>query len=242
MNNVKEHYEKHLANFYSWMAGDFTKLQVEHQQFLETHKIKPLLTKVALDLGAGHGLQSVSLAHVGFSVTAIDINIHLLTELKINGADLKINTVKDDIRNVSNYKTLKPELIICWGDTLTHLENGKEIDLFLKESCEMLPSGGKILLSFRDYAQKLNGDERFIPVKSDENRILTCFLEYLPTQVRVTDLLHEKTKNGWQQKISSYYKFRISQDEVIDMLLRNKMKIEFCGKEKGMIAIIGVKN
>lgn len=241
MNNVKEHYEKHLANFYSWMAGDFAIKQKEHQNFLETHLISPILNKVALDLGAGHGLQSVSLAHLGFSVTAIDINIRLLTELKINGADLKINTIKDDIRNVSNYKGLQPELIICWGDTLTHLENHKEIEKFLRDCCEMLPSGGKLILSFRDYAQKLNGDERFIPVKSDEDRILTCFLEYLPTQVRVTDLLHERNKDGWQQKISSYYKFRISELQVNEILLANKMRIEFSGIENGMITMIGVK-
>lgn len=241
MNNVKEHYDKHLAAFYSWMAGDFETKQKELQDFLELHHIAPGSTKVAIDLGAGHGLQSVSLAKMGFRVTAIDLNIHLLTELKINGSDLEIATVKDDIRNVANYKHLQPELIICWGDTLTHLENLREVEKFLKDCCEILPAGGKLLLSFRDYAQKVNGDERFIPVKSDENRILTCFLEYLPTQVRVTDLLHERTNNGWQQKISSYYKFRISEEEVKEILFANKLAIPHLENQQGMSTFIAVK-
>lgn len=74
---AKEHYESHLGNFYSWMAGDFTEKQQEQQNFFTAHSILPRLNMIAFDLGAGHGLQSVSLANLGFSVTAIDFNTQL---------------------------------------------------------------------------------------------------------------------------------------------------------------------
>jgi hypothetical protein len=54
---------------------------------------------------------------------------------------------------------------------------------------------------FRDYAKPLQGDVRFIHVKSDEERILTCVLEYEESFVRVTDLLYEKTDGTWTQKV-----------------------------------------
>lgn len=48
------------------------------------------------------------------------------------------------------------------------------------------------LLSFRDYSVPLQDEKRFIPVRSDEGRILTCFLEYSEDSVLVHDILHER--------------------------------------------------
>ncbi len=48
-------------------------------------------------------------------------------------------------------------------------------------------------MSFRDYAgAPLEGDARFILVRSDEQRVMTCFLDYADRSVAVHDLLHEK--------------------------------------------------
>jgi len=56
---VKEHYDNHLASFYEWMTGDFETKQKEQQDFFEKSRIKPLQNKIAIDLGSGHGLQSM---------------------------------------------------------------------------------------------------------------------------------------------------------------------------------------
>ena len=82
-------------------------------------------------------------------------------------------------------------------------------------------------MSYRDYSTELNDQQRFIPVKSDKDRILTCILEYEPEKVKVTDLLYEKTENGWNQKVSSYRKVRITPKEIAEMIENNGMKITF---------------
>jgi hypothetical protein len=225
--SAKEHYDTHLAAFYSWMTGDFDTNRKEQQFFLEKQGILPASTKVAIDLGAGHGIQSAALATLGFSVKAIDFNRQLLDELTTNCKNLDVTAIEDDIRSIAAYKSLNPELIVCSGDTLTHLENDAEIKRFIDDCCDALPDKGKLLFSFRDYSEKLSGDKRFIPVKSDDNRILTCFLDYTATHVLVTDLLYERTPTGWQQKISSYKKVRVPASEVADMLTRNGMRILF---------------
>lgn len=236
--STKDHYEKHLANFYSWMLGDFETKQKEFQSFLNFHKINPSSSKIALDLGAGNGIQSAALAKAGFSVWAIDFNKQLLDELKINCKGLNVTAAEQDIRLVTKYEDLNPELIVCWGDTLTHLENESEIERFIEYSCDLLTDKGKFILSFRDYSEKRIGDARFIPVKSDENRILTCYLEYTPTHVIVTDLLHERNGNTWEQKVSSYNKFRISGEEVIDLLEENNLEVIFHEEKNELITII----
>mgnify|MGYP003595883978 CR=1 FL=1 len=54
--------------------------------------------------------------------------------------------------------------------------------------------------------------------KSDDTRILTCFLEYFPGYAVVNDLLHEKRNGAWVQKVSAYRKLRISEEEMRRML------------------------
>jgi len=223
---VKEHYDKHLGNFYSWMIGNFETRQNEFQNFLQENAIIPTSTKKAIDLGAGHGIQSVSLAKLGFKVTSVDFNEQLIEELKQNALGLDIEIVSDDIKNVNQFADKEPELIICCGDTLSHLENKKELADLIANICKTLIVKGKILFSFRDYSTELTGDNRFIPVKSDENKILTCILDYGKETVRVTDLLNEKTETGWIQKVSSYNKIRITTDQIVKLIEGNGMIIQ----------------
>lgn len=238
---VKEHYDKHLGNFYSWMTGDLETKQKKFQTFLQENGLLPTTTKVAIDLGAGHGVQSIPLAKLGFKVTAVDFNKQLLEELKVNAEGLTIEILNDDIQKVEQFKGKGPELIICCGDTLTHLDSKNDIKKFLKDISNTLIKGGKILLSFRDYSNELNGDDRFIPVKSDETRILTCILEYGKETVKVTDLLHEKTESGWKQKVSSYNKVRVSTHGIVRLLELNGMKIRFNQSINRLTTIIAIK-
>jgi len=242
MATVKQHYDTHLADFYSWMAGDFALKQKEFQQFLKKHDIVPGSAKVAVDLGAGHGIQSVALAKMEFKVKAIDFNQQLLDELKVNGKDLGIEVINDDIRSIIKYLDQKPGVVVCWGDTLTHLDDLADVEHLLVNCCDALDINGKFILSFRDYTQELTADRRFIPVKSDENRILTCILEYSVDHVRVTDLLYAKGENGWEQKVSSYHKVRIPVSFVRNCLEKNGMVITFEGEINRLIAMIAIKS
>jgi SAM-dependent methyltransferase len=224
---AKEHYDNHLGDFYSWMIGDFETKQKEFQQFLEKNNIFPKSSRTAIDLGAGNGIQSVSLARLGFRVKAVDFNRQLLAELAENRRDLPVEIIEDDIRAVEKYAGENPELIICWGDTLTHLESLAEIENLIADGASVLTGGGKLILSFRDYSAALEGDARFIPVKADETRILTCCLDYEAERLRVSDILHHKTENGWMQKVSSYYKVRVSPAQIEAIIEESGLKIRF---------------
>lgn len=239
--SVKEHYDNHLGNFYSWMAGDFESKANEFQNFLLHHSVLPVHSKRAIDLGAGHGIQSIPLAKLGFSVLAVDFNRQLLSELEEKGKGLKIKTLNDDIKNVKRFSNEDAEVILCCGDTISHLNDKSEIKALIHDIASMLNSGGKIILSFRDYSTELTGDNRFIPVKSDEYRILTCILDYGHDRVRVTDLLYERQEAGWQQKVSSYYKVRIRTTELVEILDSVGFEIQLNSIVSRMTTIIASK-
>lgn len=239
--SAKQHYDNHLGNIYSWMLGDLASKQEEVYNFFLQHSVVPHTTKLAIDLGAGNGLQTVPLAWLGFHVIAIDFNMQLLTELSHNAAGYNVDVVSTDIRNVSYYGKQHPELVICMGDTLAHLDTLDDVERLIGDCSDMLGSDGKLILSFRDYSIPLEGDARFIPVKNDDTRILTCFLEYGTDHVKVTDLLYERNGTQWQQKVSSYQKLRLSPAIVEEILLRNSFSIDFNDRVTGMHTIIAGK-
>lgn len=215
--NAQAHYDNHLAAFYAWMTGNFDTKQKEQEAYFSSKHITPTGNAVALDLGAGHGLQTVSLANLGFTVYAVDFNQHLLSELNARTKGMAVRTILANIVNTAQY-TMNAELITCMGDTLTHLESVQQVSTLFGEWNNILPEGGKLVLSFRDLTQELEKEERFIPVKAEDDRIHTCFLEYFPGYVRVFDILMEKQNGQWIQKVSSYQKLRLGIEQVKIML------------------------
>jgi 2-polyprenyl-3-methyl-5-hydroxy-6-metoxy-1,4-benzoquinol methylase len=214
---VRTHYDHHLARIYPWMSGDFETKCAEFRKFLSDHNISSGNATVAVDLGAGHGIQSVALAQQGFNVIAVDFSEQLLGELTSRSNGMNITTLCDDLRKVSTFAN-KPELIVCCGDTLAHLESKTEVEMLLVQISKSLKNGGKVILSFRDYSSPLTGTDRFIPVKSDERMILTCVLDFEKDFVNVTDVIHENQNGTWKQKVSAYRKVRLTLNNITEWL------------------------
>jgi 2-polyprenyl-3-methyl-5-hydroxy-6-metoxy-1,4-benzoquinol methylase len=238
---VKDHYDKHLGNFYSWMVGDFDAKQLEQEVFFRHQGIAPIKTRIAFDLGAGHGLQAVSLANLGFSVKAVDFNEQLLAELSNNRRKRAIEIIHADILDFLNRQSSNVDTIVCMGDTITHLPDINDAEKLIRLCSKLLVKKGKLVFSFRDFSIALKKEERFIPVKQDNERILTCFLEYFPDHVMVHDILHEKHDAQWIQKISSYPKLRLNSQIIENLFNENGFKTIFSDTVNRMIYMIGEK-
>ncbi|MGN6510146.1 MAG: class I SAM-dependent methyltransferase, partial [Chitinophaga sp.] len=112
--NAKDHYDNHLAAFYAWMTGNFEAKQQEQEDYFTRKHITPSGSRVAIDLGAGHGLQTISLANLGFTVFAVDFNQHLLSELNARAKGLPVRTILANLANTAQY-AMETELITCMG-------------------------------------------------------------------------------------------------------------------------------
>ncbi len=111
----------------------------------------------------------------------------------------------------------------------------------ITDAADILTDKGHLILTFRDYSNSLDDQQRFIPVKSSPGRILTCILEYGDDKVKVTDLLHEKTNGQWAQRVSSYEKVRISPIEIMNIIETKGMVIKLNEPINRMHTIIAEK-
>lgn len=121
------------------------------------------------------------------------------------------------------------------GDTLTHLPDAETVLQLIKAVSEALQVGGRFVTTFRDYSNELSGEQRFIPVRSDEDRILTCFLEYADSHVTVHDMLHERDPSGWQLRVSTYKKLRLALEWVCAALESRGFEVR---REPGMAGMV----
>jgi SAM-dependent methyltransferase len=237
----KNHYEKFLAKYYSWMSGGFPEKIEQHRIFFKAHQVRPALSGIAVDLGAGCGFQSIPLSQLGFSVIAIDSSRKLLAELKQNAQNLPIKTINDDLLNFSRYCPDSIELMVCMGDTLTHLNTRQAIRRLLRKIFKALETQGRLILTFRDLSAELTGLNRFIPVRNDADTIFTCFLEYEKHHVNVHDMIYERKHNRWDLKKSFYKKIRVAPRWVEDVLQALGFKIEVFDICAGSVCIIARK-
>ena len=240
-SGVEAHYENLLADIYCWMVGSFEEAAEANAAFFRRHEIVPSSSGIAVDLGAGPGYQAIALARAGFEVTAIDLSEKLLEELKKHAAEPGIRTVHDDLLNFPAHLDGPAELIVCMGDTLPHLGSTDDVERLFAMAEDNLEKRGRMILSFRDLTYELEGDDRFIPVRSDEERIFTCFLEYEPERVRVHDLVYERADRGWRLRASSYLKLRLGERQIARMLIAAGFEILFSENDSGMVRLIARK-
>jgi SAM-dependent methyltransferase len=239
---TQEHYDGHLAAVYSWIYGGAEAKIAENRAFFASRAISPRTTGVALDLGSGPGFQAIPLCERGFKVVAIDFCRDLLDELKQRmSKGAAIETLCTDILDFKTYASYTPELIVCMGDTITHLKDMDAVADLFRNGHRQLASGGAFIVTFRDLTGELKNEQRFIPVRSDEQRIFTCFLEYFPDHVQVFDILHVRKGNNWEQKISSYRKLRLSAASVAGLLEKAGFSIEENSTARGFVTIIARK-
>ena len=205
MATVKQHYNEVLSDVYSWMFGGFENEIQRNTEFIKKHKLTPQGSGIVIDLGAGCGFQSIPLARAGYSVTAIDLDAKLLSELERNSGDRKITTIQGDLIDFDKNLNTSFELIVCMTDTILHYE--------LKDA------------------------DRVLPVRSDENIIFTCFLEYEPETVKVHDIVYKKSNGAWSLSKSFYRKLRLPKAWVHKQLSQCGFSKIDSTVEKGVITL-----
>jgi hypothetical protein len=241
MSSVGEHYAQHLAPVYSWLLGGIEDAVAHGQRELMEMGLLGGGVGYAVDLGAGFGMHAMPLARHCWRVLAIDTSPALLAELRAQVGGDSVVTVQDDLLHFDQYLSGRPDALLCMGDTLTHLSDLSAVRTLFCMAYDHLSVGGRFVLTFRNYSQALEGLDRFIPVKSDDSRIFTCFLEYGEDTVRVNDILYERTEAGWRTRVSAYQKLRLAPQWVQRQLENAGFVPRMDAGPSGLVRIIAIR-
>ena len=169
MSTANEHYERLLARHYTWMLAAPFEERVNEQKAFLSRVLEPLQYTaegaLAVDLGCGPGFQTIALAQLGFSpVIAVDTSSVLLDELRSHIGGLPVRIENADLRALP---AIVPggnaTVIVCMGDTLTHLPARGDVSASFREVFAKLRPGGMFVISYRDLTTELFGTDRFIP-------------------------------------------------------------------------------
>ncbi|MDH6680036.1 SAM-dependent methyltransferase [Rhodococcus sp. LBL1] len=227
MATAADHYDHLLADHYTWMlGGDIGAAAATQANLLRGLglEVRAEDGAMAVDLGCGPGPQTLALVRLGYtSVTAVDTSASLLAELDEHathsGVAQAVRPVHADVRGVLPRLFTRGSVatIVCMGDTLPHLPTRADVQQLITDVAEALRPGGNFVVTYRDLTDERHGTDRFIPVRHTEDRILTCFLDYVDeSTVTVYDLLHTRHDGAWQLKTGSYPKLRLPHQRLAD--------------------------
>jgi predicted RNA methylase len=241
MASVEQHYDRLLADVYSWMYGGWDAALARYTEFFAARGIAPRKSARVVDLGAGCGFQAIPLARLGFRVTAIDLDRKLLAELRAHAGDAKIETVCADLVDFRRHAREPLELVVCMVDTLLHLPSEDVVEGLFGDVLAALEPDGSFIATFRDFSVAAEDLDRFISVRNDERMVLTCFLEFEPTTVKVHDLVYRRVDGRWDFAKSYYRKLRLSTAWVVSTLRGVGFKKVDTSLDRGLVVVTATK-
>jgi SAM-dependent methyltransferase len=247
MSSVEEHYSSLLAKNYTWMFGTSFEAKVAEQRAILDDALAGASRGLAVDLGCGSGFQTIALVEMGFSpVVAMDTSAELLEELLSHRASPAVRVIHGDLLRVGEFVGVETDLgladvIVCMGDTITHLGSKEDVVSLLRAVSGALTVGGMFVVSYRDLSVEAAGVDRFIPVYGDEERVMTCFLEFdQPESVMVHDLVYMRDGSRWVLEKSCYRKLRLGVDWLAGAMKDAGLAVER-GQAGRLIRLVGRK-
>jgi SAM-dependent methyltransferase len=233
--SVEAHYRDHLGPVYDWMLGDFDVAAARSESQLRAAGLGAGGGALAIDLGCGSGLQTIPLLHLGWRVLAIDSCALLLDRLRERARGLPLQAIEGDLRDFPRHQDRPAAAIVCMGDTFSHLPSRADVRVLLAACARALSPGGGLVLGFRD----LSGPPpRFVPVRSDDRRILTAVLEEDGEHLVVHDLLHERGEAGWTMSVSSYRKIRLPPAAVRADAVEAGLEVTSMSTDRGLVTLV----
>ena len=124
-----------------------------------------------LDAGCATGELLVTLSKEGIDVTGIDVNDDMLNIAagKISSLNLSAKLKNLSILDIgTEFIKSRFILLLCLGNTLSHLKDINEIFDFLKQAYMIIQPGGKIAIQIINYNRILEDDIRELPVIDNE--------------------------------------------------------------------------
>jgi 2-polyprenyl-3-methyl-5-hydroxy-6-metoxy-1,4-benzoquinol methylase len=149
------------------LGADVEEVAAHDRRLLEGLEISAPFSPdaaVAVDLGCGHGPQTLALADMGFSiVVGVDTSLELLAELRVRARSRPAVRAlhADMLEGLAEVAASGPvDVVVCMRDTLLHLPDHHAVEALFQCAAAALAAEGTLVLSYRDLTGALEGIDR----------------------------------------------------------------------------------
>ena len=153
--------------FYSSIAQYYNQifpLNEDQVQFVQT-ALGTLDGRTILDIGCSTGQLAVQLGSLGAQITGIDLNEDMIKLAQEENHFPGVNFSVGNMLEVESFsEEASQDAVLCFGNTLVHLDSIDEVAHFLKSVSKTLKPGGKLLLQILNYDYILDHQIEELPL------------------------------------------------------------------------------
>jgi glycine/sarcosine N-methyltransferase len=155
--------------FYDSIAGYYDQIfPLDRRQinFIEESISGPHQGRRILDVGCGTGDLALALGDLGFIVTAIDADAAMIERAREKASTTSSVVFEQvDMRNLTDaFAPASFDLVLCFGNTLVHLTDPRDMESFLFQVRQVLGMKGKLLLQILNYDYVIDHPIRKLPL------------------------------------------------------------------------------
>jgi len=205
--------------FYSSIAQNYDYIFPFKQVQLDF--VKSLFSENAkiIEIGSGTGNLTIELANIGYTMHGLEYDRNMLEIAR--GKSVNVYWKYGDMRDiVQTYPIELFDGIICFGNTLVHLSNKEDIEIFVKKAYDLLCNDGKIAIQIINYSRIINQKINHLPtIENNKIRFTRNYKTYsTPRKIEFqTTLTIKESNESIENKI---YLFPIFPEELQEIMIK----------------------
>ena len=178
--------------------------------------VSDLKNKTLLDIGCATGEFAAYLARHFGSVTGIDLDTGMINKARIKNSLSNLRFENLNMLNIaSEYEEDSFDVIVCFGNTLVHLESAGEIFDFLCQSKKVLKPAGRLIIQIINYDRIIDNGINCLPVIENENIRFERTYENIENKIIFKNTLSVKKNNSTIANCIELYPIRRSEFEML---------------------------
>ena len=207
--------------FYSSIAEQYDLIfpySPPQKKFVQSSVSAPLERKDILDIGCGTGNLTIELNPLFGSITGIDLDSEMIKAAK-QKSDQPAFFCRNMLELAKDFSPASFDVVLCFGNTLVHLDGLGEIAEFFSQTRKVLKPGGKVLLQIINYDRILDQQVDHLPTIENDQIKFERFYAYQKNTHRVNFDTRLTIKQNGEVIENSVPLYPILKDELKQILI-----------------------